>query len=109
MPAALWPGRAGECWPDGSLRPAVEDLWGAGAVAASLQDLGHDLSEEAGVAAAVFRAVEARLTEALHNCSSGRELVDGGFAHDVVIAAELDQSTVVPWLGSDGAFSPGGS
>lgn len=98
---------AGERWPDGSLRPAVEDLWGAGAVAASLQDLGHQLSEEAGVAAAAFRAVRARLSDALHDCASGRELVEGGFADDVVLAAELDASDVVPVLTAEGAFVAG--
>jgi 2-phosphosulfolactate phosphatase len=90
---------AGERWPDGSLRPAVEDLWGAGAVIAALVDLGAaDLSPEARVAEQAFRAVAPRLTEELHACTSGRELVDLGFPEDVEIAAELDATGVVPVL-----------
>ncbi len=96
---------AGERWPDGSLRPAVEDLWGAGAVLAALVDLGvDDLSPEAQTAVAAYRSVEPALGEALHSCASGRELVVAGFAEDVEVAAELDVSDVVPVL-ADGRFT----
>ena len=95
---------AGERWPDGSLRPAVEDLWGAGAVLAALVDLGVDgLSPEARVAEAAYRAVEPDLATAVTACASGRELVDGGFEEDVAIARELDVTDRVPVL-SAGAF-----
>ena len=90
---------AGERWPDGSLRPAVEDLWGAGAVAAALDDLGATgLSDETQAAAEAYRLVEHRLAEALLACASGQELVGQGYASDVAIAAELDASHVVPRL-----------
>ncbi|MGI9155731.1 MAG: 2-phosphosulfolactate phosphatase [Marmoricola sp.] len=90
---------AGERWPDDSLRPAVEDLWGAGAVLAALADLGvDDLSPEARVAEAAFRAVQPGLFGALRSCASGRELVDSGFAEDVEVAADLDVAAVVPVL-----------
>ncbi|MEO7236311.1 MAG: 2-phosphosulfolactate phosphatase [Lapillicoccus sp.] len=90
---------AGERWPDGSLRPAVEDLWGAGAVAAALDDLGAaHLSDETQAAAAAYRLVEPRLAEALHACASGLELDGRGYASDVAIAAELDSSHAVPRL-----------
>lgn len=85
-------------------RPAVEDLWGAGGGVAALEDLGlTSVSEEASAAAAAYRLVEARLGEALAACSSGRELADGGYAVDVAIAGELDESGSVPRL-VDGAF-----
>ena len=96
---------AGERWPDGSLRPAVEDLWGAGAVLAALVDLGvTGLAPEARVAEQAFRAVEPQLEAALRSCASGRELVDKDFAQDVAIAGELDADGCVPVL-ADGCFT----
>ncbi len=92
---------AGERWPDDSLRPAAEDLWGAGALLALLDDA--DLSPEARLAADAYRAVEADLGARLRDCASGRELAEAGFAEDVDVGAELDVSAVVPVL-ADGAF-----
>ncbi|WP_243058385.1 2-phosphosulfolactate phosphatase [Nocardioides sp. SR21] len=91
---------AGERWPDGSLRPAVEDLWGAGAVIAGLVDLGAtELTPEARTAERAFRAAD--LPGDLVACTSGQELVDLGFPGDVDIAAELDAADVVPVLRGD--------
>lgn len=90
---------AGERWADESLRPAVEDLWGAGAVISGLAGLGvTGLSPEARSAAAAFSAVSADLATELANCISGRELADRGFGADVAIAADLDSSESVPVL-----------
>lgn len=92
----------GERWPDGSLRPAVEDLWGAGAVLAALVDRGvTGLSPEARVAEQSFRAVRPGLADELRDCASGRELIAIGFDGDVEIAAELDASAAVPLLVDD--------
>jgi 2-phosphosulfolactate phosphatase len=92
---------AGERWHDGSLRPAAEDLWGAGAV---LQALGlAGASPEARLAAAAYVAVRDDLGQSLSDCASGRELIAGGFGHDVQIAAAADASDVVPVL-RDEAF-----
>jgi len=86
---------AGERWPDDTLRPAVEDLWGAGAVLALLD---ADLSPEARLAADAFRAVEDTLAAAVHGCASGVELTAATFGEDVEVAAELDVADVVPVL-----------
>jgi 2-phosphosulfolactate phosphatase len=99
---------AGERWPDGSLRPAAEDLWGAGAV---LSALGlHDASPEARQAASAYDSVRDDVATALPDCASGRELVAAGFAGDVEIAAAVDASRVVPVLRGeafvDGAGQP---
>lgn len=94
---------AGERWPDGSLRPCVEDLWGGGAVLAELLRLRPELtaSEEAEVAVAAWDAVRTRLGAALEECASGRELIAAGYRSDVIVAAEVGGSTTVPVLAGD--------
>ncbi|MEV6284052.1 2-phosphosulfolactate phosphatase [Kribbella sp. NPDC051770] len=95
---------AGERWRDGSLRPAVEDLWGAGAFVARLQELGvGPLSPEARAAAAAYREVADELPEMLRECAGGQELKQYGFPEDVAIAGEVNSSRSVPVLRA-GAF-----
>lgn len=90
---------AGERWYDGTLRPAVEDLWGAGAVLDGLvgeAETGTAASPEARMAVAAWRA--ARMPADLLHCASGLELTEVGFVADVEIAAQHDVSEVVPVL-----------
>lgn len=100
---------AGERWPDDSLRPAVEDLWGAGAVLDAVAASGlADLSPEAQVAADAWRAARDDLPARLLACSSGRELAEKGFADDVAVAGRVDVGTVVPVLEGE-RFVAGGA
>lgn len=95
---------AGERWPsDDSLRPAVEDLIGAGAIIAALSR--PRASPEARAAIATFSSSRAKLGELLHESASGRELCERGYEDDVEIAAQHDVSGSVPTL-IDGAFRP---
>lgn len=91
---------AGERWLDGSLRPAIEDLIGAGAILAHLSGA---RSPEAEIACAAFRHAQADLMGYLAQCSSGRELIGRGFAEDVQIAAALNVSGCAPLL-IEGAY-----
>lgn len=93
---------AGERWPDGSLRPGLEDLWGAGAVLSALDLTGLRVSPEARHAASSYDLVAGDLPAALADCASGRELASGGYAADVAAAADLDADDVVPLLTDDG-------
>lgn len=86
---------AGERWPDGTIRFALEDYLGAGAI---LRQLNCDKSAEARVCEAAFSAVQDRLTETLLTCRSGRELTTRGYQSDVTIAAQIDLSPTVPQL-----------
>ena len=89
----------GERWPDGTLRPSLEDLLGAGAV---LSNLGGDLSPEAKSAAA-WQDAKHTIANAILTCVSGRELVERGCRDDVVYASAYGVSDVVPVL-VEGAF-----
>lgn len=95
---------AGERWPGGALRPAVEDAWGAAAVLRGLR--GGSPSPEAQSVAALVPPGDVGL--ALAGCATGRELIADGYADDVRIAAEVDVSDVVPRL-VDGRFVDGRS
>lgn len=94
---------AGERWPDGSLRPAIEDGIGAGAVLAALQHAGLRLSPEAAAMAGLYRGI-GDLRPAIGACSSARELQSLGYGNDVDDAAVVDAQHHVPLL-RHGAFS----
>ncbi|WP_222594542.1 2-phosphosulfolactate phosphatase [Cellulomonas xylanilytica] len=90
---------AGERWPDGSLRPCLEDLLGAGAIAAALRD--DHLSVEARAAAQLWRAtLDPPAT--IQESTSGRELTASGWSDDVTIAVDLDATDTVARLLDDG-------
>jgi 2-phosphosulfolactate phosphatase len=93
---------AGERWDDAdarSLRPALEDLLGAGAILAALPPAAR--APEAAAAVAAFDALRDTLPATLDACSSGRQLRERGYAQDVAIAAQLNVSTAVPILRAD--------
>ncbi|WP_176084180.1 2-phosphosulfolactate phosphatase [Martelella sp. HB161492] len=91
---------AGEMWPDGSLRPAIEDWLGAGAIIAAMQAA---RSSEAALAAMAWHAAETGFPGMIRNARSGIELSQRGYAGDIDIAIEHDASDTAPVL-IDGAF-----
>lgn len=98
---------AGERWrgSTGPLRPAVEDLLGAGAVLAALDPAAAVsapcCSPEAAAARAAFVAARPRLYEVVAGSASGRELLARGWHDDVSTSAALDVTDVVARLVDD--------
>jgi 2-phosphosulfolactate phosphatase len=90
----------GEQWPDGSLRPALEDYFGAGAV---LSEIGGQFSPEARAVREAWRATRGDVSLAIQECVSGKKLSARGRLDDVLYASEVNVSDVVPLLQS-GAF-----
>lgn len=86
---------AGERWPDQSLRPAIEDWLGAGAIINALDGVE---SAEASLARRTFVAAETDLAAVVRESVSGRELIDRGFEADVEIALEENASRFAPSL-----------
>jgi 2-phosphosulfolactate phosphatase len=89
---------AGERWhhEGAPLRPAIEDMLGAGAVLAALDPsaaVSHPrCSPEAAAARAAFVGARPRLYDAVSNSASGRELIARGWEDDVATSAAHDVS-----------------
>ena len=86
---------AGERWDDGTIRFAIEDWLGAGAI---ISRITGNRSPEAESAAASFERLRYSIHRTLASCPSGRELIDAGYPDDIDIAAELDADGAVPVL-----------
>lgn len=86
---------AGELWPDGSLRPAIEDMLGAGAI---IHYLAAPCSPEAQVVRDTFRSAGEGLASLIRASVSGQKLIGRGYSGDVDVALELGASKCAPLL-----------
>ncbi len=92
---------AGERWKDQkTLRPAIEDLIGAGAIIHALKG-----SRSPEAAAVVFNEFKSKLATILRQSSSGKELIGRGFENDIGLATALDESDCIAML-SGNAYRP---
>ena len=86
----------GSVRPDGSIRFAVEDLLGAGAIIDALAAVGIDYcSPEAAVACAAFTGLRSAIGHLVSASASGRELAEPGRSLEVERASEVDASAAV--------------
>lgn len=92
----------GERWPNGNLRPALEDMLAAGAILSELKD--YSLSPEAAAAVTIFSVNQHNLKSTLSQTISGQELIIMGYPEDVDLAAKLNVSQNIPLLNSRNAF-----
>lgn len=86
---------AGEKWPNGTIRFAIEDYLGTGAL---LSVLKVELSAEANAAKKLFESLKPDFKHLISGSLSGRELIEKGFPEDVDLALELNAGKSVPVL-----------
>lgn len=86
---------AGEQWTNDTLRPAFEDLLGAGAI---ISYLTGNLSPESKAALSVYDNLKTTILDEIKKCSSGKELIKRGFEKDVYLACDFNASDNVPLL-----------
>jgi 2-phosphosulfolactate phosphatase len=83
----------GERWSNASLRPSLEDFVGAGAVIAGLD---AEKSPEATIAKLAYESVgQSEIRTLLRDTSSGHELSERGFSHDLELCLALNVSQTV--------------
>lgn len=91
--------------PGASLRFAVEDQLGAGAIIDALAALGVDhTSPEAAAACEAFRGLRGAVRHLLTASGSGQELIERGQRDEVLAAARLDEIAEVAVL-REGVFT----
>lgn len=88
-----------ERWPNGTLRPAVEDLVAAGGIISYLAE--KTWSPEARVAASAYRQNSPYGLSTLGECASALELAEKGFAEDVELCLNLNVSELACCLNQD--------
>lgn len=85
----------GEKWKDNTLRPAFEDLLGAGSI---INYLRGELSPESKTGLSIFLASKNNIKEELQKCISGKELIAANFESDVDLASDFNKSSCVPGM-----------
>lgn len=93
----------GERWPDGSLRPCIEDYVAAGGIIAAMGR--ENCSPEAQAAVAAWQHYQKQNLVLLRECSSALELTQRGFDEDVDLCLEVDKSKLECRLWGDAYMS----
>lgn len=89
----------GERWPDGSIRPSVEDYAAAGGIIAAMGR--GSCSPEAQSAIAAWHFYQTHNLLPLHECSSALELQQRGLNEDIALCLEVDTAKLACQLYGD--------
>lgn len=89
----------GERWPDGSLRPSLEDYVAAGGIIAAMGR--GKCSPEAQAAVATWHLHQKQNLHSLYECSSALELQQRGFDKDVDVCLGVDTAKLACKLYGD--------